>query len=148
MLQQLWPLLSCFNLALPWKGTPCSYIAMSLLSPSDLGNHCFVLHVHTLGISHTWNLKTGDFLVCGFLRSLFFNFLRFTVCVWVFSLRVSKYIKCVWHLQGPWSLWNSSYKWLWATQWVLGTEPGSSTKATMLLNTEPSPQTLSTVCFV
>lgn len=36
--------------------------------------------------------------------------------------------------RGLWISWNWSHEWLWASMWVQGIEPGSFTKATVVLN--------------
>ena len=47
--------------------------------------------------------------------------------------------------KGHWIPWYCSYRWLWATMWVLRTELSSSAK--VHLTTEPSLQLLALVCL-
>lgn len=74
----------------------------------------------------------------GSLSSSFWRYIYFIlfICI-VHNARVSSTCGCQ---KGYWITCNWSYRWMWATTWMLGVEPRSSAKAWTVLLTEPTLQ--------
>lgn len=138
----------------------CHQWLINIKSESNLSKSYFTyqLHTYTLNIqssSHElicilkWQIKINIniyVLKSVSVLKIFFRFLNFILCIWVFWLPASIYVGDVyaWFLQSqkrmPGPL-NQSYRQLWTNMWLLGTEPRSSTRAECaLLPTEPSLQ--------
>ena len=84
--------------------------------------------------------------MCFFIEILLHFLYYWFLCIWVFWLHV--------HCMCPWCPWRlkegvrfpgHSYRWFWATMWVLGIKPRTTVRTAKALNyktTSPAPHTL------